>query len=92
MDTHYHYGTWVCGGRRLHPDDGVGCYTHAELDAWGAAYEAAHARPDASEEEREEQALAEAEGEAYAEFGSSWVHGGGRVEDVRAAWAAHRRR
>jgi hypothetical protein len=27
-----------------------------------------------------------AEGEAYAEFGSSWIHGGGSAEDVRLAW------
>lgn len=27
------------------------------------------------------------EGELRAEFGMSWVHGGGRAEDVGAAWA-----
>jgi hypothetical protein len=38
----------------------------------------------------EEAALAEAEGEAYAEFGSSWVFGGGRAADVPAAWRQHK--
>jgi len=33
---------------------------------------------------------AEAEAEAYAEFGMSWVAGGGRAYDVRAAWAQHK--
>lgn len=33
---------------------------------------------------------AQAEAEAYAEFGSSWVFGGGRVEDVGAAWHAYK--
>lgn len=28
----------------------------------------------------------DSEGESYAEFGSSWVHGGGSVHDVSRAW------
>ena len=34
-------------------------------------------------------AQAEAQAEMYAEFGSSWVAGGGRAEDVPAAWRMH---
>ena len=34
----------------------------------------------------DEELLAQAEAERYAEFGMSWVHGGGRAEDVAAAW------
>lgn len=30
------------------------------------------------------------EAEMFAEFGSSWVHGGGSASDVSAAWAMHR--
>jgi hypothetical protein len=32
----------------------------------------------------------EQEGEMRAEFGMSWVCGGGRAEDVSSAWAMHR--
>ncbi len=35
----------------------------------------------------ERDAMAEAESERRAEFGMSWVAGGGRSEDVGAAWA-----
>lgn len=31
----------------------------------------------------------QAEAEAYAEFGMSWIHGGGSREDVSAAWAMY---
>jgi len=30
------------------------------------------------------------EAEMFAEFGSSWVHGGGDPADVSLAWAQHR--
>lgn len=30
------------------------------------------------------------EAEMFAEFGSSWVHGGGLASDVSLAWAQHR--
>lgn len=84
MDTHYHDGR-VCDGRRLHPDDGEGCYTHAELDAWEATHRAAVARTEADDYEDD----TDYEAERYAEFGSSWVFGGGRAEDVPAAWRQH---
>jgi hypothetical protein len=46
----------------------------------------------AEEAQAEEEALylAEVEAETYAEFGMSWVHGGGRAADVPAAWRQHR--
>ena len=35
-------------------------------------------------------AEAEAEAEAYAEFGMSWVHGGGSASDVPLAWIQYK--
>ena len=34
---------------------------------------------------------AQQESEMYAEFGMSWVHGGGDRQDVAAAWNYHRK-
>jgi len=59
-------------------------------------FEAELARQQEEEERRREEELereaiaAMTEGEAYAEFGSSWVAGGGCASDVPAAWRQHR--
>jgi len=36
-----------------------------------------------------EEWVAQQESEIYAEFGMSWVHGGGDRQDVAAAWNYH---
>jgi hypothetical protein len=59
-----------------------------ELDAWEAVYDAARALTEADDYEDN----TDYEAEAYAEFGSSWVCGGGRAEDVPSAWAFYRSR
>ena len=42
--------------------------------------------PGTYDEVPEEVLEAQQRAEIYAEFGMSWVHGGGRAEDVAAAW------
>lgn len=52
-------------------------------------------RPESTHTQAETEACAKwlndsAEAEIRAEFGMSWVHGGGRAEDVNAAYYTHR--
>lgn len=60
-------------------------------------FEAELARQQEEEERRREEELEREaimgmiEGEMFAEFGSSWVAGGGSASDVNAAWRQHRR-
>ena len=44
----------------------------------------------AQQEAVDAQMKAEAEGEMYADFGMSWIHGGGHPDDVRQAWSQHK--
>lgn len=73
----------VMGGYFAHDAEGN------RLGFADTAREAAVIVADADAEEQEYRQR-EAEAELYAEFGMSYVCGGGRPEDVAAAWSMHR--